>query len=146
MLNTVRSKQLTDFLVTFNLHQLIVVPTHYTETSSSLIDVIIANSTRNVLANEVCDPIIPDLVRYHLPIAVLLKFLKPKQSSFKRKIWKYAEGNYELYRQILAESDWEQILTGQPEYVTEQISNTILNAATDSIPNKYVTIRPADPP
>ena len=146
MLNTVRSKQLTDFLVTFNLHQLIVEPTHYTETSSSLIDVIIANSTRNVLAGEVCDPIIPDLVRYHLPIAVLLKFLKPKQSSFKRKIWKYAEGNYELYRQILAESDWEQILTGQPEYVTEQISNTILNAATDSIPNKYVTIRPADPP
>ena len=146
MLNTVRSRQVTDFLVTFNLHQLIAEPTHYTESSSSLIDVIIANSTRNVLAGKVCDPFIPDLVRYHLPIAVLLKFLKPNQSSFKRKIWKYAEGNYDLYRQILAESDWEQILTGQPEYVTEQISNIILNAATDSIPNKYVTIWPTDLP
>ena len=56
------------------------------------------------------------------------------------------EGNYDLYRLILAESNWEQILTGQPEYVTEQITNTILKAATDSIPNKYVTIRPAYPP
>ncbi|MEW8546463.1 MAG: reverse transcriptase family protein, partial [Candidatus Thiodiazotropha sp.] len=146
ILNTVRSKHLTDFMITYNLQQLIEEPTHYTESSSSLIDIIIANSTQNVLASEVCDPFIPDLIRYHLPVAVLLKFLKPKQSSFKRKIWKYAEGNYDLYRQLLAQSDWEQILTGQPEYVTEQITTTILKAATDSIPNKYATIRPADPP
>ena len=57
-----------------------------------------------------------------------------------------AEGNYDLYRLILTKSNWEQILIGQPEYVTEQITNTILKAATDSISNKYVIIRPAYPP
>ena len=92
MMNTVRSRQLTDFLVIFNLQQLIAEPTHYTESSSSLINVIIANSTRNVLASELSDPFIPDLVRYHLPTAVLLIFLKRKQSSFKCKIRKFAEG------------------------------------------------------
>ena len=146
MLNTVRSRQLTDFLVTFNLRQLIAELTHYTESSSSLIDVIIANSTRNVLASEVGDPFLPDLVRYHFPITVLLKLLKSKQSSFKGKIWKYAEGNYDLFRQILAESDWEQILTSKPISVTEQITKIVANVATVSIPNRYVTILHADSP
>ncbi|MEW8543133.1 MAG: reverse transcriptase family protein, partial [Candidatus Thiodiazotropha sp.] len=146
MLNATKSRNLQDLITTFNFTQLIAEPTHYTENSSSLIDVILANNVNNVLMSEVCDPFIPNLTRYHCPVAVLLKFIKPKQKPFKRKIWKYDQGDYLLYRQTLFETDWDPVLSGETDTVADAITSTIFQAASDAIPNKVATIRPTDPP
>ena len=146
MLNAAKSRNLQDLIMTFGFSQLIDEPTHYTENSSSLIDIILVNNTNNVLISEVCDPFIPDLIRYHCPVAVLLKFVKPKQKPFKRKIWKYDQGDYPHYRQMLSETDWDGVLSGELDSVADTITSTILQAASISIPNKVATIRPTDPP
>ena len=52
--------------------------TYFSEPSASLIDEILLNKTANILANEVCDPFSPNMVSFHCPVVVLLKFLKPK--------------------------------------------------------------------
>ncbi|MEW8546418.1 MAG: endonuclease/exonuclease/phosphatase family protein, partial [Candidatus Thiodiazotropha sp.] len=141
-----KSKHLRDVMMNFNLSQMIAEPTHFTESSSSLIDVILVSNSNNVLASEVCDPFIPNVTRYHCPIAVLLKFLKPKQKHFRRRIWKYDQGDYINYRQILSEVNWDDTLSGDVDGIAEKLTSTILTAASNSIPNKLVTIRPKDPP
>ena len=64
----------------YNLKQLINEAIHFTEMSASLIDVILLNKTTNTLATEVCDPFIPNMIRFHCPIVVLLT------KCYKRKV------------------------------------------------------------
>ena len=80
-----RCKHLKDIISNFNLKQLIEEPTHFTEYYSSLIDIIMVTNSNNVVASEVCDPFIPNIVRYHCPIAAILKFLKPQLKHFNVK-------------------------------------------------------------
>ena len=141
-----RSKNLNDLINTYNLKQLINEPTHFTESSSSLIDVVLVNKMNNILASEVCDPFIPNLIRFHCPVAVLLKFLKPIHNCYTRKIWKYDQGDYIKYRQLLSDNNWDKTLVGDVDIVSNKISSVILESAYRSIPNKTVTIRPRDPP
>lgn len=144
-----KCKKLNDLIQTYSLNQLITEPTHFTEHSSTLIDVILVTNTSNVLASEVCDPFIPNLTRFHCPIAIILKFLKPKVPQFKRKIWKYEQGDYNGYRQILSEIQWDEILNFNDvnvDMITDAITSKIVDSATKTIPNKEVSIRPRDPP
>ena len=69
--------KIKDFLQQFNLTQLMMDATHFTETSTSLIDLIIARNTNNVLTSGVADPFVPDLIRYHCPVFIPLKFIRP---------------------------------------------------------------------
>ena len=121
-----RSKNLNDFINTYNLKQLINEPTHFTESSSSLIDVVLVNKINNILASEVCDPFIPNLIRFHCPVAILLKFLKPKHNCYTRKIWKYDQGDYSKYRQLLSDNNWDDTLVGDVDIVSNKISSVIL--------------------
>ena len=90
-----RNNKMKDLLLEFNLTQLIAEPTHFTEKPSiSLIDLIIARNRNNILASGVADPIFPNLKRYHCPIFVLLKFIRPKTTTYKRKIWNYQRADF----------------------------------------------------
>ena len=40
-------------------------------------------------------------VRYHCPVFVVFRFSKYKQPCFKRKIWKYESGDYDLLNQLI---------------------------------------------
>ena len=92
LLTAAQSRNSQDLIMAFGFFQLIDELSHYTENSSLLIDFILANNINNVLISKVCDPFIPDLIRYHC----LLKFVKPKQKPFQRKIWKFDQGDYPL--------------------------------------------------
>ena len=77
-------------------------PTHFTERSSSLIDLFILRNPANVLYSGVIDPFIPDQIRYHCPILIPLIFLRPKPKIIKRKIWNYELADYNRYRNLLS--------------------------------------------
>ena len=68
----------------FNLTQLISEPTHFTEDSSSILDLILVRNKTNIIFNGVIDPFTPEQVRYHCPTTVLLKFLCPGTAAYKR--------------------------------------------------------------
>ncbi len=67
----------------YNANQLINEPTHFTENSSSLIDLVIVKDNRQVITSFVAEPFIPDLIRYHCPVVAILKLNKPKVRAYK---------------------------------------------------------------
>ena len=132
MLVPSRCKTLRDVMLDYGLSQLIDEPTHYTEISSTLIDAILTTNVNSILLSEVCDPFIPDRVRYHCPVAVIFAFFKPKYQNYKRRIWKYDEADYNRYRQILTEVDLYTIVNSVQDNVdsiARKLNTSILNAA-----------------
>ena len=82
----------------YNYHQLIDEPTNYTEHSSSKIDLLLVSKPENIIYSEASSPFIPDLIRYHCPTVLVLKYRKLIQKSFKRNIRLYEKGYYIKYR------------------------------------------------
>ena len=140
--------KVTELIQTYNLHQLINVNTHFTEQSSSLIDLILVRNTAHVLTSGVLDPFIPGQTRYHCPIIVLLKFLRPTIKPFKRRIWDYRSADFDRFRENLNGHNLEAKLGLNPDIDTnvQQITDALFSAADQSILNKIVTIRPAEHP
>ena len=77
--------KISDLLLQFNLTQLITEATHFTETFASLIDLIMLRNRNNVLTSGVADPLLPNLTRYHCPVYIFLKFIRPKVKTYKGK-------------------------------------------------------------
>ena len=130
----------------YNLDQVISEPTHYTEKSSSLIDLLFTNNQTNILYSGVGEAFLDQNIRYHCPIYAIFKFDKYKQQSFKRKIWKYDNGNYELLKEYINTFDWTSLKHENINIYAENITDKISELCDKTIPNKLVTIRPADPP
>ena len=77
MLFNNNKNKISDLLLQFNLTQLITEATHFTEKSSSLIDLIMVRNRNNILTSGVADPLLPNLTRYHCPVYIFLKFIRP---------------------------------------------------------------------
>ena len=140
--------KMTELIQEYSLTQLITEDTHYTENSSSLIDLILARNKTHVLTSGVIDTFIPNQIRYHCLTIVLLKFLRPVLKTYTRRIWNYKLADFNKFRSSLTEYN----LTAKVEETTDldinaqQITDSLIYAAEKSIPNKVVTIRPSESP
>lgn len=86
-------------------------------------------------------------VRYHLPITGVLNHPTIVNTSFKRKIFLYDKGDYKSYRNLLSVVDWDEILSNNDiDIITNTITNTVLDAANKTIPNRYITVKKDNPP
>ncbi|XP_053406441.1 uncharacterized protein LOC123527061 [Mercenaria mercenaria] len=142
-----QSNKISRLMSSYSSVQLISEPTHFTENSQSLIDLVFVNNPQHVISSFTADPFIPDLTRFHCPTVVVFKFQKPKITAFKRKIWKYDQADFDSYREELDQVDWDTLLNiDDLDSVADDLSNTILDIASKTIPSKIVTIRPADIP
>ena len=143
-----KRNKITEIIQAYNLHQLIKEKTHFTEQPSSLIELILVRNTAHVLTSGVLDPFIPDQTRYHCPVIVLLKFLRPTTRTFKRRIWNYKSASFDRFRKILNEHNLEAKLESALDIDTnvQQITHALFSAADQSILNKIITIRPAEYP
>jgi len=134
-------------MTSYNAEQLISSPTHITEHSSSLIDLIFVKNKNHILSSFVADPFIPNLTRFHCPVVVVLHFHKPRTAPFKRRVWVYDRGNYDDYRAGLRTTDWNSLFDNDDlDDTTEKITAKILSIASQNIPNKIITVRPHDIP
>ena len=72
----------------YGLLQSIEQPTHYTEASSFLIDILVVDNKDHLILSGVLsgDPFLNQDIRFHCPIYGIFKFTKPKCKSFKRHI------------------------------------------------------------
>ena len=141
------NNKIRDLMLQFHLTQLIADSTNFTENSSSLIDLFLVRNLSNVLFSGVLDSFIPDQTRFHCPIILLLKFIRPTLKSFKRRIWNYNLADYDKYRDLLFRSDLIMDLTlDNIDDAVQNITEEIHNASLEAIPNKVVTIRPSDHP
>ena len=142
------NNKIKDLMQEYSMKQLIIEPTNFTIHSSTLIDLILVRNTSNILTSGVIDTFIPNQIRYHCPTVVIMKFIRPQNKTFKRKVWNFKLGNFERYREILADYNLEEkgnLSTDIDENINH-ITEAIMSAAEQAIPNKVATIRPAEHP
>ena len=130
----------------FNFTQCIEEPTHFTENSMSVIDLLFVKNKESILTSGVGEPCLDLNFRYHCPIFGVFNFLKPRYKSFKRRIWKYDSGDYFQLRKRLSEVEWNTVYNDDENKYTQNISHVLIEKASQSIPNKTITVNPHDPP
>ena len=80
------ARKINSICTQFSFVQSITQPAHFTEKSSSLIDILLINNKNHLIVSGVGDPFLNQEVRYHCPIYGILEFSKPKFASFTRHI------------------------------------------------------------
>ena len=68
------SRKINSICEQFSFSRMIQEPTHFSENSSSLIDILIVSNTRHVINCGVSDPFLHQDTRYHCLIYVILFF------------------------------------------------------------------------
>ena len=129
----------------FNLDQLIVEPTHFTESSSSILDLVFTTNKCNILSSGVGDPFLEHNIRFHCPIYFVLNFRKTVTPVIRRHIWLYDRGDYQTFSQNVIETNWESLKNNDIDIYASNITDKILELAKKNIPNKTVKIRQSDP-
>ena len=127
------------------MFQCIEEPTHFTENSNSLIDLLLLSNKDSLLTSGIGEPCLDNNVRYHCPVFGVFNFIKPKIKTFKRKIWKYDQGNYEELRNELRHFNWNRIYDNDVDSHAENFTNLLTYVPGKYIPWKEITIRPLDP-
>ncbi len=146
MANAALSRKINSLCQLFSFTQLITEHTHFTENSSSLIDIILSSNQNLIASSGVLEPFLQQNIRYHCPVYGLLNLKKTKHTSFKRNIWLFDKGNYPLLRDKVIEFDWNALKHNDLDIYSNNISSTILKISRACIPNRDVTIRQDEPP
>ncbi|MEW8546861.1 MAG: endonuclease/exonuclease/phosphatase family protein, partial [Candidatus Thiodiazotropha sp.] len=139
------SKKVFDLCQQFSLEQLINEPTHYTELSSSIIDLFLTSNKTNVLLSGVGEPIFDQNIRYHCPVYCVLNFNKVITPVYTRHIWLYDKGDYQSFTRDLNNTDWKSLKNEDVDTYATNISECIIKYATKHIPNKNIKVRKSDP-
>ncbi len=143
--NTQLSRKINSLCQLFSFTQCITEHTHFTENSSSLLDIILTSSPNIIASSGVYDPFLEQNIRYHCPVYGLLNLKKTKHKSFKRHVWLFEQGNYPLLREKASEFDWTSTKHNNLDVYSNNITSTILAMSRACIPNRDVTIRQDDP-
>ena len=146
LLNSVSSRKIDSLCTEFSLFQSINQSSHFTENSSSLIDILMVSNKDYLILSGVGDPFLNQQIRYHCPIDGIFKFSNPKNKSFQRHIWDYAKGNYNPLRNNALLVDWNSPYDPDIDIYSDKINSAILSIAYEAIPNRSITINHSDPP
>ena len=146
MQNVQSAHKITSLCEQLSLVQSIEEPTHFTKTSSSLIDLLLVNNKEHLILSGVGDPFLHQDIRYHCPVFGIFNFRKPKSLSFKRRICKYDDGNYEILRQKASATNCNDFANNDINTYCENLIEHLQSITEMCIPNKVITIRPSDPP
>jgi hypothetical protein len=133
--------RLQQILDSFHLEQLIKSPTHVTENSSTLIDIITTSSADLIKKTEVGSPSLSN----HSDITAWVSVDRPPPEKFKRKIYRYEEANWEMMRQDIISTDWERVLRlPDIDQQVETWTSEMTAIVNKNIPNQTVTMSSAD--
>ena len=145
MLNIQASSKIKSLCEQFSLVQIINDPTHYTEHSHSLIDIILTNNVNHLVLSGVGDPFLNQDMRYHCPIFGIFNFRNCKRKSYLRHTWSYDRGDYTLLRQKATETIWENLYDLDVNKHAQKITDHITHISKTCIPNRQTRIRPDEP-
>ena len=82
-------------------------PTHYTENSSSLSDLILTSNRNTILLSGVGAPFLEQNMSYHCPLFCVLTFSKLLASLYKHRVFIYERDNYQAFSNDLVQTDWQ---------------------------------------
>jgi hypothetical protein len=141
LLDVNKSRNAHNLMNLFNLNQIVDTPTRITDVSRSMIDLIFITDPLQCSSKGVIEPFCSD----HHAVYFTTSFMKLKGQCYQRRVWDYENANYDLYRDILSECNWDLDNKNVDDQVNK-ITDNIIKAGENSIPNKIVNIRPYDQP
>ena len=140
------NQNLRDICQHFNFDQLIVEPTHFTESSSSIIDLILTSTKSSILLSGVGDPSIDQSVQHHCPVYFVLSTIRPLP-QYQLDIFGYtieATINHLHAMFMKPTGNFQKIMIWT--HMQKNIIDQITALAKQHIPNKTIKIRQLDPP
>ena len=142
--STHQGRVLSTFCQSFNLSIHIQEPTRITSSSATILDQILTNIPSFVNSPSVLPPI---TTSDHCVIGTKLNFKIFKENCYNRHIWEFNKTNFNDFRLKLSETNFDHCFEDNDVDVATQFwSETFLNTARETVPNKIVTIRPNDIP
>ena len=142
--NRSTARKITNICRQANLDQIINEPTHFTESSESLIDLIMVSNNERVILSGVGEPFLEQNVRYHCPVFCILNFQKHNSASFKRRVWKYHKADFLGLKEAFTNTNWNELFSINTDASAINIINHISNLCSSFIPNKIITVRHSD--
>ncbi|PJE78229.1 hypothetical protein CI610_02839 [invertebrate metagenome] len=142
-----QSSHLRDMLILFNLSQLVESATFYTEASSSLLDIVCASDINVINKCIVGESFLDQPVRYHCPTYGTFNVTKPAKHTFKRNVWLFDHGDYNVFKDKLKHINWNALINVNDINVSvKNFTDTLLDIAKTCIPNKNITVKSNEPP
>ncbi len=134
-----------NILLINNMKNVINEPTRLTDYSRTLLDPIAV--TENLVVYDHGTIHTPSTVSDHYGTYVYVRCNLHLTTSFKRKVWNYKRGNFNLLNHLIRTADWSLINTSNGIDTTCEIfSNKLSELLQVCIPSSLVTIRPNDKP
>jgi len=137
---------LQQFSASNNLTSLVHEPTRITETSATIIDQCLSNTSSSVSHVAVLPPV---STNDHCSIVATLLWGTPlgNTATYQRWVWDYSRGDFDGFRNSLSNETWESCTgTEDIDTVARTWTETFLNIARRYIPNKVITVRERDQP
>ena len=122
-------------------NKLIVEPTHFTEGSSSIIDLIFTSNKSSILLSDAGDPFLDQMLSNHCPVYFVLSYHKAPTPISTRHIWLYDRGDYQSFARDLHETNGELLKDNDIDAYAKNIIDRITALAKQHIPNKTIEIR-----
>ena len=139
------SRKVRDLCQQFNFKQIINEPTHFTENSSSLIDLILTSNRNTILLSGVGEPFLEQNIRYHCPVFCVLTFSKPLAPLYKRRVFIYDRDNYQAFSNDLVQTDWQTLKSENINSYAENITKRITDLTNKHVPNRLINARKTGP-
>ena len=139
----VQPAKATEIFETLHMEQLIKEPTHITENSQTLIDIVATNCYDLINSSKVKSPSLSN----HCDLEVTLNLQKPHVNKFKRLIYDYNRADWTGLKDKIKNTDWAEVL-GESS-IDDQAKNwtsTFIQFVKEYIPNKIITTRPLEKP
>ena len=81
----------------------------------------------------------------HVVVIADFPALVPKEPLTHRTVWRYNHADWDRLRHFYTESDWETLITGDPDQSCESVTSLILSGMRKFIPSRALVSRPSDP-
>ncbi|CAC5378421.1 unnamed protein product [Mytilus coruscus] len=144
-----RQSKMREIFTRYGMSQFVEEPTNFCENSASIIDLVLSNNLNPVDLVHVGQPFLPANMDPILLVCLwYTKISQTVKNMFKRKIWLYDSGDYNLFRRMLSDVNWNDFIESSinVDSLVERFSELLIDFALKAIPNKTITVRKSDPP
>ncbi|MCG8046320.1 MAG: reverse transcriptase domain-containing protein [Candidatus Thiodiazotropha endolucinida] len=135
-----RNYLLKDVLLLNSLENIITDPTR----GIALLDPVILPFDQQVLDSGTLS--IPEAISDHSATYLTVPFEYPLSTSYKRTVWLYKKGNYELLSDKINTHEWNYLNYLEVNDATKQFETDLTNFAKQTIPTQEITVRKDDKP
>jgi exonuclease III len=143
--NSELKEDLVDMTTSFGLHQLINEPTHHTDTSANILDLIFTDSPGYVTESGILPPL---GTSKHAVVYCKSTKTRRNEKPYTKGIWKYQEADVDGLNIALGDFPFDEVLGeyGDVNHLAEIWTHLVLSITKEYVPYHTIKVKPRDKP